>query len=50
MALFAFEPLTEPGVGQVGVDVGEDPFPEPVQDGGFELGGVADQVGLDLVH
>ncbi len=47
--LFAVEPVAELLVGQVGVDVGQDAVAEAAQDGGFELGGVADQHGFDLV-
>ena len=49
VSLFAVEPVPEPLVGQLGVEVGDDPLTEPAQDGGFELAGVADQHRFDLV-
>ena len=48
--LFPVEPVTEPGIGQLGVDVRENPLTETAQDGRFVLAGVADQHGFDLVH
>ena len=50
MGLFSVEPVAEPRIGQVGVDVGQDPVAEAAQDAGFELAGVADQHSFDLVH
>ncbi len=49
MLLFAVEPVAELLVGQVGVDVGQDAVAESAQDGRFEVAGVADQHGFDLV-
>ncbi len=49
VSLFPVEPVAEPLVGQVGVDVGEDAVAESAQDARFELGGVADQDRFDLV-
>ena len=50
VSLFAIESVAQTLVGQVRVDMSQDPFAEPAENAGFELSGVPDQDRFDLVH